>query len=186
MTTQEVLNISPQKLSKMSERELRKAVSILRSTARKRYERLIKTETIEFSPSATRLQKSGLLPSVKGMDVITLRNEYKRYSQFIKSRTSTIKGARENLEKMRQSIRKTVGSDEVFEDDKDVVDFWKTMDDLADTEIGSVLHYKVMGDELEEIMDNNPNASTREILDKTHERLQEIYEKEHFQSEYFK
>ena len=185
MKTSDVLKITPQKLARMSERELSKAVSILRSTARKRYERMVETETVEYSPSAKKLRESGLLPTVKGMDAVTLRNEFKRYKSFIQSKTSTVGGARKNIKKMKEAIREITGNESVFENDTDTVQFWDLMNKLGDTEIGSVLHYKVIGTAIEEVAQSNPEASTEDLLDLALERLNNVYKKEHFSSEFF-
>lgn len=186
MKTQEYLDLDPHYIMKMTEKELRKAVSTLRSTARKRYNRIIEKNLEYYSPAVSRLLKGGLLPDIKGMDIKTLRNEFKRYRHFLTMKTSTVKGIRAFIENMRENIKDVTGNDSAFSDnDMDILRFFDIYNKVLDTEIGSLVHYKVVMQAVEEIYTDNKDLSDDEIIGKATKKLESIYKKERFDSSFF-
>ena len=105
-TLNEVLNMTQSDLKNMSKSELSKAVSSMRSVARKRVERMEKQEI--YSPAYSGLQRSGGIPSVKGMSEQQLRNEYKRYKDFITAKTSTVTTAKQYEKTTIENVKKWV------------------------------------------------------------------------------
>lgn len=178
-TTQQILDFTQRDIMALTESELRSVVSTLRSTARKRYERLIIAEV--QSPAIKALWQgvtsNSPVPSVKGMDKGKLQSEFLRYKVFLTAKTSTVRGARHYEKNMRQAVRDTTGREFSVDELKR---FWDLYDSAKNTTIGGMFNYKkIMGvtaemfDELGEL-----GGSNSEILDAIERRLQEEYERE--------
>jgi hypothetical protein len=142
MKTKDAMGYTLKQLEKIDERELRQAVSTLRSTSRKRYERLSDTEL--YSPAMDKLVKrSGggeIFDPIRGMDRTQLENEYKRYRQFLKSGTSTVGGVKKANKKLREETIKATGGS--FESSDEMSQYYSLVDQAINTEVGGVLNYK--------------------------------------------
>ena len=184
LSTKQVLNLSIKDVERMGQKELRQAVSTLRSTSRKRYERMEEREM--WSPAMRGISSKSpnedvVFPSIRGMDVTTLRNEFKRYRGFLNAPTSTIKGAKQ-YEKTQKNIITDVVGENMTEDE--VVEFWEIYEEMKESDVGGVLDYKqvmeVVGDVYEER--RNPNnrkkRTKRAIKQEVKKRLNKIYEDE--------
>lgn len=176
-TTQQLLNKTQREVTKMTERELRKAVSTLRSTARKRYERLLESDI--YSPALDYLVKSArgeyVLPPIKTLDVVELKNEYKRYKTFLQMKTSTVSGAKKAKKAQKEATETLVGRELT---DEEITDLWQMVDELQSTDVGGVLNYKQISETVGDIMLEHPDFSKVDILDLARNRLVEIYENE--------
>lgn len=179
MTTQQLLNFTQRQLEKATEKELRKVVSTLRSTSRKRYERLENSGV--YSPSAEALKAGGynnfdyVLPSVAGMDKITLINEYKRYKAFLSSKTSTVSGARKSAKKKHDTIADITG---VKLSDEDTTEVLLLYDEAKKSGVGGVLNYKKVMETTAEVYDEHPDWTKEKILSEVKDRLIKAYEDE--------
>lgn len=185
MTTQDYLSLGLKDIIRLSEKELRKAVSTLRSTARKRYNRLFESGTVDYSPAALKLLKGGLIPAIKGMDIKTLRNEFKRYREFLGMKTSTVSGVKKYRTNIRENLRTLTGNVNAFTTEDETDRFLSLYNKFMDTLEGSYVDYKVVMSIVEEIYNDNQDLSDDEILNRAAERLKEVYEKEHFTSDFF-
>ena len=176
MKTEEALKLNPRQIAKMSERELRKVVSTIRSTARKRYERLAK-EGFYTKPMKTFSKgspdESTVLPEVRHMDIIRLRNEYKRYKQFLQSKTSTVKGARKAEVRARSFVEDVSGRRDFTESEiAEILDMAKDLS-LTD-EIG---HIMSSTDKVTAVAEYyNPKQSREEILQNAKQKVVDAYE----------
>lgn len=173
MTTQQILNLTQRELERMTEKELRQAVSALRSTSRKRYERLVEADV--YSQSAIALHRSsgsgGVFPTVKNMDTITLLNEQKRYKQFLTSKTSTVKGARKTQNKTKNLIEDLSGGKEFT--DEEITEIFLMADELKNEM--NVLQSST--DRISAISEvYAPDLSKDEIMTRAREKMVEIYE----------
>jgi len=181
MTTQQLLNLTQRDLENMTEKELRKTVSTLRSTSRKRYERLQKAKVFKSgSTAAKELERGGGLPPVKTLsDKTELVNEYKRYRKFLKSKTSTVKGARSHKEKLREALKKGAGleseNNTIFDNDEQLEQYSDILDDLEDSNIYE-LYYKKFMETLAATIEQNPNKSKADIEKIVRDRIDEWYE----------
>lgn len=190
MNTKKAMGYTLKQLEKIDERELRQAVSTLRSTSRKRYERLTDTEL--YSPAMDKLVKRSdggeIFEPIRKMDRTQLENEYKRYRQFLKAGTSTVGGARKANTKLKEeTIEATGGS---FEDADEMLHYYSMVDQAIDTEVGGVLNYRQVKDVVAQVMDlpkfKGKSQGTKEknkrlnkrILKEVKKRLQKIYEDE--------
>ena len=176
MNTKQALNLNPRTISKMSEKELRKVISTLRSTARKRYERLSQQGFYNlpmktFSKNSP--NKKQVLPTVKGMDKITLRNEYKRYARFLNAKTSTIEGAKKSERQSKEFIESISGRNDFT--DSEMNEIFSMADRLNLTD--EISHIMSSSDKVTAVIEEyHPNRSREEILEKARERVQERYE----------
>lgn len=174
----------------MTPQELRKNVSVLRSTSRKRYERVVKSDL--YSPSVESLRKSAtqeIFTPVRGLTDEQLINEFKRYRQFLKNPTSTVKGSRLANEKLREETKKAVGVD--FGGDfstDEMLHYYSLVDQAEKTDVGGVLNYRIVKEVVEEVftekIDKRKETKeenkrfNRSVLKEVEKRLQEEYEKE--------
>lgn len=187
MTTEQILQLNIRDLEKLSEKELRVAVSTLRSTSRKRYERVVESEL--YSPSVEALRKSAtqeIFTPLRGMDITQLRNEFKRYRGFLKSPTSTVKGARKSNKKLRETTAEVTGVD--FEDADEMLHYYSLVDQAEKTDVGGVLNYRIVKDVVEEVFNEKKSKRksskeenkrfNRSVLKEVEKRLQKYYEAE--------
>lgn len=177
MTTKELLNLSQKELLNMTEKELRKVVSTLRSTARKRYERIEKADI--YSESAVALWKSSeggsVFPTVKGMETIQLLNEFKRYKTFLISKTSTVRGARKSQKNKADIVKDITGVDLTSDS---LIKFYSIYDSAKNSTVGGVLDYKKIMSYVAEIYDLHPDWSEEKILKTVEVNLVKAYENE--------
>lgn len=173
MTTQQILDLTQRELERMTEKELRQAVSVLRSTSRKRYERIVEADV--YSQSAIALHRSsgsgGIFPTVKNMDSITLLNEHKRYKQFLMSKTSTVKGARKTKNKTKNLIEDLSGGKEFT--DEEITEIFVMADELKN-EMNVLQSSTDRISAISEVYD--PDLSKEEIMSRAHEKMVEAYE----------
>lgn len=181
LTLKEALSISPRHLRSMSEKALRKVVSTVRSVARKRYERII--ESGVYSPAAVSLVKSAkgdeVMPTVKGMDITQLRNEYKRLRGFIENKTSTITGAKETQVSFRRYTEEILKRELT---DAETTEVWRIVDELQQSDaIGmSRTHGDTNGKAIAEYVGNlmisNPDLTHEDIVELAREKARSLYE----------
>lgn len=189
MKTEQLINFTPKQITKMSEKELRKVVSTLRSTARKRYERLtekgywtIPMKTLSSKSPST----SDVLPSVAKADVITLRNEYKRFSQFLKAKTSTVTGAKKAEKQAEKLINDISGRDDFTQEE--ISEIYDLAGKLSLTD--EISHIMSSTEKITAVVEEySPNRSKNEILKTARKKVEDAYErqkrKEISTSEYF-
>lgn len=193
LTTQQILNLSIKEVEKMGEKELRSAVSTLRSTSRKRYERLV--EQSPYTPamrgvSTKSTSTETVFPTIRGMDLTSLRNEFKRYRGFINAPTSTVRGAKKYQEQQKSTFADFFGIYESELTDDEVDFLWEMLDEMRDNGVGGVLNYRQVAKEIGEVYDsrrNNPNRSLKKenIKKSVTKRLEKIYESEQLPSKVY-
>ena len=175
MTTQQILNLTQRELERMTEKELRRAVSTLRSTSRKRYERIVEADV--YSQSAIALHRSsgsgGVFPTVKNMDSITLLNEHKRYKQFLTSKTSTVTGARKTTNKTKNLVEDLSGGKDFT--DEEITEIFLMADELKN-EMNVLQSSTDRISAISEVYD--PDLSKEEIIKRAREKMVEMYENE--------
>lgn len=182
MTTKQIMNLTQKDLEKMTDAELRKAVSTLRSTSRKRAERVKKAGVFKNGSSAVKeLDRGGGLRAVATLkERSEIINEWKRYKKFLKSKTSTVKGAREYKKKLREGLKKGAGlenqTDTIFDNDEQLETFADVLDDLEESNIYELYYTKYM-ETLAQTIEKNPDKSKDEIADMVRERVDDWYEK---------
>lgn len=105
-SVEQLLNIGQADIQKMKDAELRKVVQQLASAGNKRLQRLEQNTVGRVSPALRGVTESGRTRfSTRGKNLNQLRNEYKAVSEFLNTRTSTIKG----VARWKHSVEKTIG-----------------------------------------------------------------------------
>lgn len=108
-STDSLLNMTMREFANLSKTQLRQVVSRLADTANKRVKRL-QSSNVE-SLAARQVAQSGGKFSTRGKDLDELRAEYLRERDFLKSPTSTVKGAREVEREAVTAIKNIYGDD---------------------------------------------------------------------------
>ena len=181
MTTKQIMNLTQRDLEKMTDAELRKAVSTLRSTARKRAERVKKAGLFKKgSPAVKELDRGGgLRPVATLKERSEIINEWKRYRKFLKAKTSTVKGARVYREQLRAGLKKGAGlenqTDTIFDNDEQLEIFADILDDLEESNIYELYYTKYM-ETLARAIEKIPDKSKDEIVSMVKERVDNWYE----------
>ena len=101
------MQIDIDEFSNLSKTELRQAVSRLADAANKRLKRMSKSDVV--SPAYMEAMDSGNKFSTRGKSEIELQIEFRRVSNFLQDKTSTIKGAKEYIEETRQNLKDAFG-----------------------------------------------------------------------------
>ena len=103
MSIDDIMDMNWREINSLNENDLRQLSQRLNSAANKRLRRLEKSGEDKFSPAYKAIQESGGSFSVKGKTTKTdLRNEIQRASDFLRSKTGNVKGARQYKEKVAQ------------------------------------------------------------------------------------
>lgn len=134
-TIEQLMGLDIKDIQRMNKRELSVVVSTLASAANKRLVRLEKSGVGELSPAYQQVQKRGQKFSAAGKSVNQLRNEYKAVTQFLKRKTSTVKGWKKALKEMYSRIggNFTSATQESL--------FWKAYRKIESGEYGAVMSY---------------------------------------------
>lgn len=134
LTVKELLNMPWEDVSRLSEKELRSAVTILDSAGNKRLKRMEQSGI--KSQASSWVERSGGNFSVAGKNYNELRSEFKRVSGFLKAKTSTQKG----YEEVRKNTARLLGVEEgkAFTGDKEERVFWDAYHMFMETEQGMV------------------------------------------------
>lgn len=94
MTTEFLINMTQRDIESMSRAQLAKIVTKLEDVAHKRINNIYKQESI-YSPAANYIVRTGGFEGVRGKDLEQVREEYLRVRTFLRSETSTVKGAKQ-------------------------------------------------------------------------------------------
>lgn len=134
-TIKQLINLDITDIQRMNRRELAGVVSTLASAANKRLRRLEVSDVGNMSPAYQQAQNRGKLFSVVGKNVNQLRNEYKAVTQFLKRKTSTVKG----WKKVREEILSRIGG--AFPSANTEKLFWEAYRKIESGEYGAVKSY---------------------------------------------
>lgn len=136
----EIMDISIDEFSHLSKTELRQAVSRLADAANKRLKRLEKSDLA--SPAYMEATEGGNKFSTRGKSEIELQIEYRRVSNFLQDKTSTIKGSRAYMEEARQNLKDTFGIDINKSDFAELITDYKRIIDESPDFQSRALRYK--------------------------------------------
>lgn len=134
-TIAELIGLDVADVQRMTEKELRQAVSTMASAANKRILRLERTEMGKLSPAYQAVEKRGARFSAAGKNINQLRNEYKAVRQFLQFKTSTISG----YNKVRAKVAERIGGG--FPDEESEKEYWKTYRKLEEENYSAVHSY---------------------------------------------
>lgn len=136
----EIMDIGIDEFSHLSKTELRQAVSRLADAANKRLKRLGKSDLA--SPAYMEATEGGNKFSTRGKSEIELQIEFRRVSNFLQDKTSTIKGARAYMEEARQNLKNTFGIDINKSDFAELISDYKRIIDESPDFQSRALRYK--------------------------------------------
>ena len=123
----ELVNLSSKDVAKMSRQELARVVSQLASAGNKRLRRLETTPMgTESRPYKTAMEVGNF--SVAGKNQGQLQNEFKRVTEFLKAKTSTVSGWKTEKAKVYKRIGGKFDSEEAEKA------FWKAYRSIAKSE----------------------------------------------------
>lgn len=104
---QDIMHMDIDEFSHLTKSELRQAVSRLADAANKRLKRLSKSDVV--SPAYMEVLDNGNKFSTRGKSEIELQIEFRRVSNFLQDKTSTIKGSRAYMEETRKNLKDAFG-----------------------------------------------------------------------------
>lgn len=161
----ELLNLSSREISKLSRRELALVVSQLASAGNKRLRRLERTPMGTESIPYRNAMKLGKF-SVAGKNQGQLQNEFKRVSEFLKSKTSTVSGWKAEKERVYKRIGGRFDSEEAEEA------FWRAYRGIAKSE--KALHKSYGSTETQRYLRNEQN-NAKQLTSEEIERYKELF-----------
>lgn len=107
-TTEFLINMTQRDIESMSRAELAKAVTQLEDVATKRINRIYQNDKL-YSPAANYIVRTGGFSGVRGKDLDQVREEYLRVRTFLRSETSTVKGAKEYVTQTWERLAEDTG-----------------------------------------------------------------------------
>lgn len=171
--TSALLEMTGKAFEAMSGRDLRKAVSSLRSTARKRAARL---DACGYStPALSKINKEGGLPTVKGLTESELRSEFQKYRNFLNDKTSTVSGFKSFRSEVIEGLR-SKGVDISPDNFQEFFEAYEELKDLDPSVENRRLKYKTMRELADTLQEGPPDFE--ELILKMREAIEEIYEDE--------
>lgn len=126
MTTKELLSLEYSDFNAMNERELRKIVAQLNSTANKRIKRLQKADTYSYALAHVEQNLiNSKFQSTGKENVNELRSKFANVKNFLNMKTSTVSGARIEQKKISERIGGNLSPNVMRE-------FWRTYKKLEE------------------------------------------------------
>ena len=157
--------------SSLSKSQLREAVSRLASAANKRLKRL--EETNLTSPATLEVKDSGGKFGTRGKSEIELQVEYRRVSNFLRNKTSTVTGARKLENETRQELETKYGIILKQEDYNELLQGFKEIANESPDYISRALRYKYLKEYDITLADNK--MTTTDISDIIASELNRYY-----------
>lgn len=171
--TSAFLEMTGKAFEALSGRDLRKAVSSLRSTARKRAARL--DAGGYTTPALTKLNKEGGLPIIKGLTESELRSEFQKYRNFLNDKTSTVSGFKSFRSDVIEGLRNK-GVDISPENFQEFFEAYEELKDLDPSVENRRLKYRTMRELADTLQEGPPDFE--DLILKMQEAIEEIYEDE--------
>lgn len=170
-TVSKLLSMTGKAFESLSMRDLRRAVSSLRSTARKRAARL---DAKGFdTPALSKLDKEGGIPTIKGMTESELRSEFQKYKNFLNDKTSTISGFKSFRADVIEGLQKR-GIDLTNDDFSRFFKAYERLKRLDPNIEAQKLKYDTMRELVNEIENGPPDFN--KLVDDMLKTVQTLYE----------
>lgn len=154
LTIDDIMNIDPNDLMRLSAKDLRALTNRLVSASNKRIRRLERTDLGRTSPAYISVSKRGGKFSTRGKNVNQLRNEFASAQTFLNFKTSTVKGWNET----RADVEQRLGGDMTEYQSKK---FWKT--------------YRELEERLGGFLDKTHSGKTNRTSDRIQKMLYQTY-----------
>ena len=163
--------------------KMRALVRTLADAGNKRLKRLESYQG-DYSPAFDVIMGSGHHPSGRAaggkfktanMDLVQLKNEFKRARSFLNAKTSTVTGLKKSIDQLQKKIKDQYN---VELDLEDIGKVWRTMNEIRKTEKGKKLtkeeYYKYMS-AVQEVLENHPDYTPGEAAGDIMRRFDQIY-----------
>ena len=140
----DIMNMDIEEFSNLTKPQLREAVSRLASAANKRLNRVSKDDIV--SPAQIEAIESGGKFSTRGKSEIELQVEFRRVSNFLRDKTSTVTGARKLEEEVRAELQRRYGIGIDKSNFRDMLKTFKTLYDESPSTQARKLRYGKLKD----------------------------------------
>ena len=180
-TIKSLLNIDEKTFNNFSEKELKKQVLKLASAANKRIKRLNQSNYI--TPALDKVNRSGGRFFVQGKNLSDLKLEFQRVSEFLKNKTSTVKGWKKVLKGTNEYLKKMFPNQNLNFTEKGLENFVRLYERLKELDPRTAqrkFQYITRRMIYDEIGDEDINID--EIAEELAVKIREIYEKEETES----
>lgn len=179
LTISDILDMDWETINKMSASDLRAVTSRLVSASNKRIRRLEKTPTGTSSFAYQSVEERGRMFSVKGKSVNQLKNEFKIASNFLRFKTSTVKGWKKYRSKMEKSVSDATYGESQTWSEKTWSKLWKVYRRTEELHGGSFK--KGDSDKIQKKLysifaDSDKRRSVDYFSDKLEDKYNELYE----------
>ena len=148
-STDSLLNMSLREFAGLGKTQLRQVVSRLADTANKRFARVVGSKYESFA--ARQVIESGGKFTTRGKGLEELQAEYMRVRDFLKSPTSTIKGARAAENEAIKTMREIYGDDLTGVDIRSLIDNYYKLQDYDEDYQSQKLRYGYLYDKPVEV-----------------------------------
>lgn len=148
-STDSLLNMSLREFAGLTKTQLRQVVSRLADTANKRFARVVGSKY--ESLAARQVIESGGKFTTRGKGLEELQAEYMRVRDFLKSPTSTIKGARAAENEAIATMRDVYGDDLTGVDIRSLIDNYYKLQDYDEEYQAQKLRYGYLYDKPVEV-----------------------------------
>ena len=125
MKISDIINMDWEQLNRLSGKELKQLTSRLVSASNKRIRRLEKTTRGKSSFAYQTVEERGRMFSVRGKDTNQIKQEFKLSSNFLKMKTSTVKGWKKYREQLEERTASATSGESMDWSDKTWSKYWK-------------------------------------------------------------
>ena len=169
------------KIMQMGEKELRPLVAAEAKKARKRANRILKSEDLYTSPALARAKKSKTprqisLFETRGKNLNQLRREYKRIKNFMEDETSTVSGTKKFYKKAAEKLSEATSDNFSEEDVEDVFTIFNELEENNSWIANSRFKYEVFTAINDQIAYKDDKTTKQDIIDNVSDMLDRIYQ----------
>lgn len=169
------------KIMQMNEPELRAIVAAEARKARKRANRILKSEGLYTSPALARARKSKAqgqisLFETRGKNVNQLRREYKRIKNFMEDETSTVSGTKKFYKKAAEKLSEATSDNFNEEEVENVFSIFDKLEENNSWIANSRFKYEVFTAINDQISAKDDETTKQDIIDNVSDMLDRIYQ----------
>lgn len=162
--------MTPAELLRLNRNELARVTRVLGHAVNQRLKRIQEANLEDWSPAYQYIMQHGGRIRTAKLNLNQLRREFTRASQFLRTRTGTVRGVRQNREKLQQQFKGA-----------NMSNVWAAFNYIKDNH--AALFSFIPSDQLlEYIIEREPNTNSLEqLIDETLSYAERRYEEENRQ-----
>lgn len=168
----DIMNMGIDEFLSLSEKELRQATQRLASAANKRVKRLESSKVV--SPALIEVNDSGGKFSTKNKDELSLQVEFRRITNFLQSKSSTVTGSKLLEKEARNTLQNAYGINININDFRELINNYKKMMEESPDYQSRRLRYKILKEFTVDLANNQ--MTTKEISDSVVSVLTRYYQ----------